>query len=204
MSVNELERFIDSFPCLKVIALGGGEPTLHSHIIEVINLLKDKRLTVGLTTNGLFIPQYEHIPDAVHVSFDSIHKTNPETLKNAIRKYRDLGVKRIGINHVVVDIRDVKPLFDYEVDNVLLILHKPIIHSRKELEPIKELAEIKKDVSVLVDSCMAKYLWNKKCWQGITSVCLNQFGLFKKCSNVKTTYTQLNETIKDRECIITQ
>ena len=37
---------------LKIILLGG-EPTLHTNIIEIINILMEKELDVTLVTNGL-------------------------------------------------------------------------------------------------------------------------------------------------------
>jgi MoaA/NifB/PqqE/SkfB family radical SAM enzyme len=50
--IKKTIRRLQSNGLLSVILLGGGEPTLHPDVEEVVRYLKRKKLQVGIVTNG--------------------------------------------------------------------------------------------------------------------------------------------------------
>jgi MoaA/NifB/PqqE/SkfB family radical SAM enzyme len=58
-----------------VILIGGGEPMAHSKISEVIQILGENQVSIGITTNGLYLKKYKDVTskyvDWVRVSVDA-------------------------------------------------------------------------------------------------------------------------------------
>ena len=78
---------------LSVILLGGGEPTLHPDVEEIVGYLKSKRLQVGIVTNGSRLERItEALPllqekDWVRISIDAAKE----------RTFKELHRPRAGI-----------------------------------------------------------------------------------------------------------
>lgn len=58
-----------------VILIGGGEPMAHSKISDVIQILGENKVSIGITTNGLYLKKYKYVTskyvDWVRVSVDA-------------------------------------------------------------------------------------------------------------------------------------
>jgi len=52
MSMNLIKATLEQFPTIKSIELGLGEPTLHSHFAEIVDLIHSKGIKLGMGTNG--------------------------------------------------------------------------------------------------------------------------------------------------------
>jgi len=65
---------------LSVILIGGGEPTLHKDFEKIVRILKDRRLQVGIVTNGSRLTKVAHVAelleegDWVRLSLDAGHE----------------------------------------------------------------------------------------------------------------------------------
>ncbi|MEN6475404.1 MAG: radical SAM protein [Syntrophaceae bacterium] len=65
---------------LSVILIGGGEPTLHKDFEKIVRLLKERRIQVGIVTNGSKLSKVAHVADLleegdwVRLSLDAGHE----------------------------------------------------------------------------------------------------------------------------------
>ncbi|GAH36991.1 unnamed protein product, partial [marine sediment metagenome] len=111
---------------LSSIAIGGGEPLLHPHILEIVKLGQDMGFFIAVTTNGTVLKPIN--ANRIHISYDELHPTwkNEELIQNAVKYYKKCGSK-VGINHVVSNIENIEYIENLfkEVDNILLIREKP-------------------------------------------------------------------------------
>ncbi|MDC2993120.1 radical SAM protein [bacterium] len=94
-----------------VILIGGGEPLAHPKIGDLITLLGEAQVAIGITTNGTFIDRYlsqiREYSSWTRISFDAATKSTFDTLrpsKNRMSKYwkiitnmRMLGADRRGL-----------------------------------------------------------------------------------------------------------
>jgi MoaA/NifB/PqqE/SkfB family radical SAM enzyme len=55
MTMDTFARILDRFPRTIVIGLGGGEPLLNSHVLEMIQLAHERRIKVRIPTNGTLL-----------------------------------------------------------------------------------------------------------------------------------------------------
>lgn len=83
ISLKELELFIDS--CkergIKEVAWQGGEPLIHSNIIEIINLHKKAELFIQIFTNGMFNKSICHALSDLDFQM-LINLNHPDTYSN--------------------------------------------------------------------------------------------------------------------------
>ena len=126
----EIESFSDFIDCakkceVKQIALTGGEPLLHSRIIDIVELLEKKRMYYSITTNGTILNEkmISRLKKAVYfkyfiVSVDSFDKDTNDSIRGVsgtfdriekfigLLKNNDIGflvnmtVNRKNINHI--------------------------------------------------------------------------------------------------------
>ena len=95
---------------LSVILIGGGEPTLHKDFEAIVRLLKDKRLQVGVVTNGSRLSKVSHVVelleegDWVRLSLDA---GNGDTFTKSHRP--PVNVHLSGILQSAADLKRVNP-----------------------------------------------------------------------------------------------
>lgn len=79
-------RILHEKGLLAVILLGGGEPTLHSNFGEIVRYIKDKKLQVGIVTNGSRLDKITDIverlrrKDWIRISIDAAKEKTFEEL----------------------------------------------------------------------------------------------------------------------------
>jgi len=199
---------------VKAVAIGGGEPFLHPDIGEVISTAKRMGFYFAVTTNGTILPQLETLPDRIHVSYDRIHPTTRREVEEALNHFRNLGVRNIGINHVVTDLEAVREVLSIPCSEVTLLLEKP----NPRFRTWDRLVEIikKNSKQIWLDACLAKLLTmlghldlKQPCRQGIYSMSLNSNLEASKCSNVeqKVRYTTIEDAWRNvrrdqRTCLV--
>lgn len=189
---NEWKRYD-----LTSIAIGGGEPLLHSDIEDIIRIGKNMGYYIAITTNGTILKPIA--PDRIHISYDEIHPTwkNELQIHKAINFYKERGCK-VGINHIVSNLNNI----DYivrtfpEMDNLLLIREKPS-------SQFNEWEKVKPNKKFWIEGCIKGSI----CEQGKLSFHVNYDLMASICSNFKkkVKYTNLTETwnkIKKFKCII--
>ena len=180
---------------VKWIALGGGEPTLWEPLSLFCEICADAGIAVAVTTNGRTLRLPSAI-DAVHISHDQMHTRSSTSLVGrisevelAIKYYRDTGVPIIGLNTNVNDTAMLDPMLLEQVDNVTLLLPKPIpdtCFSRCWRDMIRARTEfVGKYTQVCYDSCLSVLMGNGECLQGRTSIAFDQWGAASACSNIK-------------------
>jgi MoaA/NifB/PqqE/SkfB family radical SAM enzyme len=191
------------------VALGGGEPLLHQDIGRIVFEAKKREVFIAITTNGTIDPwkvlNPYVIPDRVHISFDRIHPITRAEVESALKNFGDLGVKRLGINHIVTDPESLKDALSLKgVENITLLLEKPV---PRECDWDEILKLTRNEGSrVWWDPCLVKYLnslgiWHltkQPCKQGVTSMAIDQFLGASLCSNSgeRVKYETLAETWK--------
>jgi hypothetical protein len=200
------------------VALGGGEPLLHPDIGRIVFEAKKREMFIAITTNGTIDPwkvlNPYVTPDRVHISFDKIHSITKAEVEDALKNFGDLGVKRLGINHIVTDVDAMEEALSVKTaENVTLLLEKPT-PGECNWKKIPELAKGAGN-KIWWDPCLVKFLnslgiWNltqQPCRQGITSMAIDQFLRASNCSNNahRIDYTNLKETwenVKGTPCPI--
>jgi len=153
---------------VKSVAMGGGEPMLHPHIIQISRLAKKLGFYVAITTNGTILKEVE--ADRIHISYDAIHPTTKHQVEWAIGWYADFGIPKIGLNHVLTSIQSFKKCLSLlpQIDTITLLLEKPVsrFHSfDKVMEIIKDNPD-----KFWLGACLAQKLGLRRCMQGITSM----------------------------------
>lgn len=191
------------------VALGGGEPLLHPDIGRIVLEAKKREMFVAITTNGTIDPwrglNPYVTPDRVHVSFDIIHPTSKAEVESTLKNFSNLGVKRLGINHIVTDSDALEGALSVKTaENITLLLEKPI-PGECDWEKILKLTR-SAGSRIWWDPCLVKYLntlgiWHltkQPCKQGITSIAIDQFLQASLCSNSgeRVKYESLTETWK--------
>jgi len=174
---------------VRSVALGGGEPLLHPHIEDIIELGKRMDFYMAITTNGTVLKDIH--PDRLHISYDEIHPTSREAVERAIQHYKGRA-RKIGINHVVRSLEGVLELEEFNIDTITLLLEKPV----SRLDRWEELFQLEFSKQVWYDACLSKLFSSVKCRQGLTSMSINPSLEASICSNVKhaVPYTSLTET----------
>lgn len=110
---------------VKAVAIGGGEPFLYPGINEVMEIGKRLGFYLAVTTNGTVLPRLEIPPDRVHVSYDEIHATSKDDVREAMQHFRRCGVKSVGLNHIVTSLRAMGEALSMPCDEITLLLEKP-------------------------------------------------------------------------------
>lgn len=73
MTVSQIEKIIKANPSFSRIDLMGGEPLMHSSILEIITLLNRYEKRTSVYTNGLYLHRIiGHLPIRVCISFHEI------------------------------------------------------------------------------------------------------------------------------------
>jgi MoaA/NifB/PqqE/SkfB family radical SAM enzyme len=189
---------------VKSVAVGGGEPTLYPNIGEVVSEAKRLGLYVALTSNGVYLREWEVPPDRVHISFDEMHSTDIATVRRAIDHYRACGVERVGVNHIVTSLELAEVALSLEADTVTLLLEKPRWRFG-DWSRLSELILSNRD-RVWLDACLARLLRRlgvldipAECRQGITSMSLGSDLKARLCSNSKegVPYSSLQQAWRD-------
>lgn len=182
---------------LTSIAVGGGEPLLHPHIREIIQIASEMGFFIAVTTNGTVLKKIT--PNRVHISYDEMHPTwkNERLIQNAIDHYHALGCV-VGINHIVTSLDNIEYIENTFVNfsNLLLIRQKPE-------STFDQWSSIPYRKKYWIEGCMEGSI----CEQGILSFHLNYDMQASICSNMKKKilYTNMEETwarLKRFECEI--
>lgn len=182
------------------LAIGGGEPMLHPDIVRITREAKWLGYYVAVTTNGTM--QKRVCADRVHISFDEIHMTDYEKIRQSLRFFKSF-VSKVGVNHIVTNLKSLKRALQLPADTFTLLMEKPE-SSFNDWE--KAFAQVPKH-KLWIDACLAVKLGIRKtCKQGITSMSLNAKYEASKCSNIKEKvpyHISLEETfekVKHQKC----
>lgn len=181
---------------VKWIALGGGEPLLWAQLLPFCELCSAAGIKLAITTNGRSVMPITGMPDisAIHISHDQMHSKSSSSfegrkseVERAIHYYRAQAVPTIGLNTNANDTAMLDPEILEQVDNVTLLLPKPIPDeccSAIWRDMISARVEfIGKYTQVCYDSCLSVLMGNGKCLQGRTSIAFDQWGAASACSN---------------------
>ncbi|MFQ6095202.1 MAG: radical SAM protein [Candidatus Bathyarchaeia archaeon] len=188
------------FHGVRSVALGGGEPLIHPQIEDIVELGERMGFYMAITTNGTILKDIR--PDRLHISYDEIHPVSRESVERAIRYYRRRA-RKIGINHIVRNIKGVLDLKDLDVDTIALLAEKP----KSSFKNWKALFKLKLSKQVWFDACLSRFFSHVKCRQGVTSMSINPSLEASACSNIRhqIPYTSLTETWgKVRSSVLTR
>jgi len=135
ITVEEFEEFLDERrKWIDAVCITGGEPTLHSGLLDLMKMIKGKGLLVKLDTNGTD-PQV--IKDALnsrcvdYVAMD---------IKNSLEKYPDTTRTKVNNRNILESIRVIMQaqkdgLIDAEFRSTIM----PRLHTIEDLERMAEL-----------------------------------------------------------------
>jgi MoaA/NifB/PqqE/SkfB family radical SAM enzyme len=114
LSIVDVKKWIDELNrsgCLS-IGLGGGEPTLWNHIVEIIDYISSTEMAVTMTTNGsanvnFYLDIIEKL-DLIRFSIDGLYsiyeKNRNQCFVDIIDKIKILKTKGdVGINYLLTD-----------------------------------------------------------------------------------------------------
>ncbi len=124
LTLKKIEETIDTLSLQglrSIILIGGGEPTLHPHFGEIVRHIKNKKLQVGIVTNGSRLEKIEEVAgkleekDWVRISMDAasegvfkdIHSPKTSiTFHEILKKAKELKEKNpiisLGYSFVIV------------------------------------------------------------------------------------------------------
>jgi hypothetical protein len=169
------------------LAIGGGEPTEWDSIEMLIDAAASQGLKVAVTTNGTSLRPLR--ANRIQVSHDGMHSEHEPWARReaqvirAVEYYKAI-VPEVGINTLMTDAGRVGTKLLEMVDNITLMLPKPFDQVdgwREELAA--GICHCGEHTSVYVDSCLS-VLTGGSCYQGRTSMSLNQLGQPSQCSNI--------------------
>lgn len=196
---------------VECIAIGGGEPLMYPHIGEIVAQAKMRKFFVAITTNGTINPENSFdkrfLPDRVHVSYDEVHNSNFYSAQRAIENFRSLGVRLVGVNHILSSLNSLKGATLLPADTFTLLIKKPFSGLTKgEYEAIMTYTSSMKE-EIWWDACISHYtdamgyptFGKNSCRQGVISMALDQNLHASICSNdlkKKIKYTNLKDTWK--------
>jgi MoaA/NifB/PqqE/SkfB family radical SAM enzyme len=181
---------------IKWLAIGGGEPTEWPHLKSMVNLAMKLGLKVAVTTNGVRLEPVLQTVDRVQVSHDKMHaegsglpwhEREAQVLKAV--KYYGFAFCPVGLNTMLGDEQAIGYRLLDAVDNITLVLPKPVVslkqaHSRLQTS----IDHCKRYIGVCcVDSCLA-CLNGDQCYQGRSSMAIDQRGMASICSNAQVRY----------------
>ncbi len=101
LKLEEVRKTIDTLHAnglLSVILVGGGEPTLHRNFGEIVRYIKNKRLEIGIVTNGSRMDKIAEVAglleekDWIRISIDAARK---DTFRNLHRPKKEVILERI-------------------------------------------------------------------------------------------------------------
>jgi len=107
MEVNDFKSVINKYvPFIETVMLTGGEPLLHPKIDELVKIVKNKGLSVSISTNGILIIKKIDVMksfDSVNVSIDSYNYETFERFRGGTKKqFNDIldGLSLLRKNNV--------------------------------------------------------------------------------------------------------
>jgi organic radical activating enzyme len=177
------------------LAIGGGEPTEWPYLKSMINLALKLGLKVAVTTNGVKLEPVLQTVDRVQVSHDHIHTEGSQLSEDEREaqvlkaiKYYKFAFCPVGINSILGDRLLIGDKLLNEVTNVTLVLPKPIALKDGMLERYQRVIDYYDErVPTCIDSCAA-CVGGAQCYQGRTSMAIDQRGMASVCSNVEVKY----------------
>ncbi len=186
MDFNYFKSIIDEAEKLKIfqIAIGGGEPFVHKHIIEMIEYVSKTEMSVSITSSGYSLNEnmidnlikagLNHIQISLNGSTKEINQLSRDGYDYAIRALEILSNTQLsfGINVVVRkdNVDNIKDLINlakkYKADNINLLRYKPTnFEDYKEYEldsnDIEKLLEViskNRGFEIKVDSAFTPLL----------------------------------------------
>jgi hypothetical protein len=212
---------------VKVVAVGGGEPRLYPYLLHLLKhpiFLGDTQLSITTTEPTLLI-QYaatHNLVDLVkavefHLSWDEDHSKGGFIRSNlvvCIEFLRSMGVRRVGINHVVTETEYLRQLVEISplADQVVLLSRKPenwIVDERRVEYMTKKYEDLEKAPSLLLDACSdvegcGQGKWSLHMdWNGNIGACSHQTNgriSYSRQSDLASVWEQLKEKVKNGEC----
>jgi len=160
ISLEKAKLVIDKLAELNVfsLAFGGGEPTLHSNIIEIAEYARERQILPNMTTNGLTMTSDFASKCSVfgNVHF-SIHKLeDTKHIFKAIQTYKKMTKKKAGINllltpSIMTHLNDiVSQAKKYKVDKILFLRYKTTAKN-KHVQGLSMDSELEKLPAILKD-----------------------------------------------------
>ncbi|MEM4711246.1 MAG: anaerobic ribonucleoside-triphosphate reductase activating protein [Candidatus Woesearchaeota archaeon] len=135
ITVEEFMEFLDKKKkWIDGVCITGGEPTLHSGLLEFMKMIKDKGLLVKLDTNGTNPTIIEKAIEQKVVDFVSMD------IKNILSKYEETANMHVNTENIKKSIKIIieagnKNIIDYEFRTTIL----PKYISEKEITGIGEM-----------------------------------------------------------------
>ncbi len=127
---NFLKTRVDK---LDGVVISGGEPTIHNHLPEFMEKIKDMGFLVKLDTNGTNSKMIKKILDknlADYIAMD---------IKTSLNKYNDLTRMNINIKEITKSIELIKN------SNIKYEFRSTILPECHDLETLKEMGQMIKD-----------------------------------------------------------
>jgi MoaA/NifB/PqqE/SkfB family radical SAM enzyme len=160
LPLNEIELIMKEAKecgCKAMTISGGGEPTIHPHINEIIEIVRKLGISIGMAANGLNLKRVKletlnkltwcRISHDDNRSFDSPYKS---MLSKIINKCPDVDW---GFSYVVTANINYKTLKDViKFSHLNKFTHVRIISDLLDLENVVEMDEIKKALKGVDDS----------------------------------------------------
>lgn len=108
MTVDMVRILLNRFPSLRGVCICGyGEPLLATHLPEILAFLKERKVTVGLISNGSLLEQKLHIvqanpPDYVSISLNSYDAASHEKQTGVINEFENIigGIKNLVATNI--------------------------------------------------------------------------------------------------------
>ena len=174
------------------IAIGGGEPLLHPEIDKIVRTAKQLNFFISITTNGTILKKIR--PDRINISYDELHPTfhSFELIQNSIDFYNKIGVKKIGINHIVTSLDSLHLTLKFKhIDHITLLKEKPS-------DNFKLWTKIPNLHLFWLDSCLCDTFNFITCHQGTISFYIDCHLNASICSNHKSKlkYTNFKDTTR--------
>ena len=165
-SIESVIKEIDEFPEeVRSVSLSGGEPGLlpKKHIDIIIKKLKEKKLTIDLMTNGLFLERYAEYIEYIDEIF--YHCVEDPSKKDSFKKYADIMSKENryyvlvitnenfdDVQYYIDSYNDIKflPLIDHKNNNIVNInKFLRFLNYNKDRVSDRSLIELSRNIGTL-------------------------------------------------------
>lgn len=179
MPVEQAGRILDVLARLRVLSVsfGGGEPTLHPHLLELARYARQREILPNLTTNGRTLTAQNAadfgVFGNVHLSLHAPEDWEPA--EQAGRLYRAATGKRPGLNLLLT--RQTLPLLEQMTraakragfGKILLLRYKTTAHNRAvdDLSADAQLQMLPEQLRQLSRRCRVRYLVDCSVFQSL-------------------------------------